>query len=156
MRNHKISALVALSVMFCCVHLLAGSQTDAADTKTWKIVVENRGGVVPKPVSKTTTIDSDGKITLNRSDQAEASTKDIDPAELGELKTAIDRAKLMKQGDVDNTSKPCVGSRGASVKYTSGDKTNEFEIRGSAMCNIKPDKLRDLMKEVQQLQSKYF
>ena len=124
--------------------------------KTWTLEIEYHGAVVRNPISTTITIDSRGKITLKKSDQMETLAKNITEDDLTKLKTAINKAYLLNQRDVDYAHERCVGSKGATVSYALGEKTNKFEIHGSALCNIKSRKLKNLVDEIKQLQIKYF
>lgn len=124
--------------------------------KTWALEMEYHGAVVRNPISTTVIIDSSRKIALKKSDQSKAQIKNITEEELNTLKTAISKAHLLNQRDVDYVHERCVGSKGATVSYALGEKTNKFEIHGSALCNIKSRKLKNLVDEIKQLQIKYF
>ncbi|MBI5298739.1 MAG: hypothetical protein HY877_00350 [Deltaproteobacteria bacterium] len=127
-----------------------------SSAKTWTLKMEYHGAVVRNPISTTITIDSSGEMTLKKSDQMETLIKNITEDELSTLKTAINKAYLLNQRDVNYVGIPCVGSKGVTVNYIMGKRVNKFEISGAALCNIRPRKLKNLMDEIKQLRVKYF
>jgi hypothetical protein len=150
-----VSALILLSSIVGC-----GDDSSSKSAVTQGVTFIDKGAVVPKPISTTTSIDSNSiKYSQSQSGQIIGGwSKPIQFADYTSVRKIISDNQLYASGNILPTGAPsCTGSAGMTINIQMENGVHSFDIDGGIYCNRNkwPAGVRDLVNLEEALVLKY-